>query len=208
MLPTPSDHQVVTSWLNGRKAAVHLLKRPDATLYILKQYKAKCFPTYLRELFATAHLAKKTKVTPRLLSSNIFQRTFCLGFIPGQRVLEWVLERFAPTKVNLEEFQSCHGLQTNPLIQQSFANLRASASEEAQKLRAAIAVSYKALHEVGWSHGSADPRNILYHESVIYIIDLDHARPAFGALDKERASLDRWFGISDLKLPQPTPSLA
>ena len=43
--------------------------------------------------------------------------------------------------------------------------------------------------------GSADPRNMLYHEGLIYIIDFDNARPSRRAEQIDYVDLEYWYGL-------------
>jgi tRNA A-37 threonylcarbamoyl transferase component Bud32 len=119
-----------------------------------------------------------------------------LSYIPGERVLEWILGRCAPPGTELEQFQSFHGLQTNAVVQGALARFRESLDAEIVTLKMAIQASYDRLHLLGWIHGSADPRNLIYDGTNVFIIDFDHARPCFNARKKEQQSLQHWFGIS------------
>ncbi len=195
MLQMHRDHDVINRWTNGRKAIVYLLGRKDGSCFILKHYKLRFLGTMIREWSATKYLSERVLHTPRLLGANFLTRSLEISYCEGERVLEWVLARYGPQNLDLKEFGSFHGMQTNETVLGAFTAFRASLNEEAVQLRSVIERSYSTLHRAGWIHGSADPRNLIYDGQNAYIIDLDHARPAIGAVRVENSSLKRWFGV-------------
>src|SRR6202008_4803458 len=111
---------------------------------------------------------------------------------------EWVLRRFGQD-LNVVDFQSFHGLNppddVDPRVAEAFAKFRQSTSDEALRLREAIRVSYAQLHRIRIKHGSADPRNVLYDDGRIFIIDFDNARPSLNAATIDYQELEYWYAI-------------
>lgn len=135
-------------------------------------------------------------IVPRVFGFRPWCKELFFSYIPGQRVLEWVLERFGDRNLSLVDFHSFHGLDTNLQVAEAFARFRHSTSEEAHRLKQAIKTSYSCLHQIGILHGSADPRNVIYDQDRVYIVDFDHARPSFNTGRIENRSLTHWYGIS------------
>jgi tRNA A-37 threonylcarbamoyl transferase component Bud32 len=121
-----------------------------------------------------------------------------LQYLPGDRVLEWVLSRFSDN-LDLADFQSFHGLMpphnVDPRVAKAFLRFRESTSEEALQLKAAIRASYSLLHRIGIKHGSVDPRNVLYHADRVFIIDFDNARPSLQPSASDDEDLKYWYGV-------------
>jgi hypothetical protein len=198
MLTDQDEFIVVTSWTNGRKAVVHLLEKSNGEKLIMKVYRRGFLITMLREYFVTKYIASRLSGTPRVVGFRPWRKELLLSYISGQRVLEWVLQKFGDSGLSLDEFQSIHGLDPehpDPRIAEAFSRFRRSTSEEAHQLRQAIRVSYSELHDIGMLHGSPDPRNVIYDSGRISIIDFDHARPCFNPAKIEYRGLTYWYGI-------------
>ena len=197
MLPKPDELTVVTSWTNGHKAVVHLVENRTGEKLILKAYRPGFTSAMFREYVATRYVARKLSVVPRVLGFRPWRKELYFSYISGQRVLEWVLQRFGDN-VTLSEFQSFHGLNppdyVDPHVAEAFARFRQSMSEEARRLKEAIRTSYSSLHRIGILHGSADPRNVIYDQDRVFIIDFDHARPSFNPEKLDYKSLTYWYG--------------
>jgi hypothetical protein len=197
MLPKLDELSVITSWTNGQKAVVQLLEKSTGEKFIRKAYRPGFTAAMFREYVAARYVASKLSIVPKVLGFRPWRGELYFSYIPGQRVLEWVLQRFGGD-VTLSEFQSFHGLNppnhVEPRVADAFARFRQSTSEEAQGLKEAIRTSYSNLHRVGILHGSADPRNVIYDEHCVFIIDFDHARPSFKAAELDYKSLTYWYG--------------
>jgi serine/threonine protein kinase len=194
MWPTPDNVVVLTSWTNGHKAVVHLVQDNAGSEMIVKIYRPGFLLPMFREYAAATYAARRLSVVPRVVAFRPLRRELYFSYVRGARVLEWVLARFGH-QVNLTEFQSFHGLDLHPQVADAFTRFRRSTSDESLRLKAAIATSYASLHRIGMLHGSADPRNIIYDERRVFIIDFDHARPCFNAAKVEAASLSYWYGL-------------
>ena len=115
--PTPHDQNgfnVVTSWTNGRKAVVHLVENGKGEKLIMKVYRRGFFLTMVREYIVTRYIAKRLTGTVRVQGFSPWRRELLLSYVSGQRVLEWVLERFGDEGLSLADFQSFHGLDPEP----------------------------------------------------------------------------------------------
>src|SRR6266446_9364039 len=108
MLPKRDEFGVISSWTNGQKAIVHLLESGTGEKLILKQYRPGFTVTMLREYVVAKYVARRLSVVPTVLGFRPRRKELYFSYIPGQRVLEWVLERFGGN-VALCEFQSFHG---------------------------------------------------------------------------------------------------
>ena len=104
MLPKPDELTVVTSWTNGHKAVVHLVENRTGEKLILKAYRPGFTSAMFREYVATRYVARKLSVVPRVLGFRPWRKELYFSYISGQRVLEWVLQRFGDN-VTLSEFQ-------------------------------------------------------------------------------------------------------
>jgi hypothetical protein len=158
----------------------------------------------LREYLVTRYISTRVPGTPKVLALRPWRKELHLSYVPGQRVLEWVLERFGDVGLSLESFQSFHGLDPdspNPQVAEAFDRFRSSTSDEAQQLKGAIRTSYAALHQIGMLHGSPDPRNVIYGDGRVSIIDFDHARPCLNPAPIDYRSLAYWYGVA---LDQPS----
>ena len=197
MLPKLNDVVVTTSWTNGQKAVVHLLENGAGEKLILKVYRSGFGATMCREYAAARYIGRKLSVVPKVLGFRPWKRELYFSYIPGQRVLEWVLQRFGGN-VTLSDFQSFHGLNppshVDPRVAEAFARFRESMSAEAHRLKEAIRSSYSCLHRIGILHGSADPRNAIYDQERVFIIDFDHSRPSFNPQEIDYKSLTFWYG--------------
>jgi hypothetical protein len=196
MLQKPHELTVVTSWLNGRAATVHLLANGSGGRVIMKVYRPGFMGKMFRDYAASRYVARRLSIVPKVLAFKPTRREIFFSYVPGQRVLEWVLERFGDKDLVLREFQSFHGLDTNEQVAEAFLRFRQSSSEEAYRLKQAIKKSYLCLHGIGMLHGSGDPRNIIYDGDRAFIIDFDHSRPSFSPAKLECRALTYWYGIA------------
>lgn len=194
--------QYQCTWNNGQKAVVHLVEDANGDRAIYKIYKPGFFGWMVREWFGIWYVSKRVDVTPKLIGFSPFRRELVLSYIPGQRVLEWVLERFGESSTDLDQFRNCEALEGDARITRAFERFRRSPSEEASRLRACIQRSYARLHAIGWQHGTSDPRNIIYDGHRAYIIDFDHARPSLSPEQYDNPALAYWFGISQDRRPK------
>jgi tRNA A-37 threonylcarbamoyl transferase component Bud32 len=161
---------------------------------VLKCYRPGKRGVLVRELLALRYLSRLS-VVPQVLSCALKARTLLLSYIPGDRVLEWVLNRYGDRDLDLAQFASCHGLQTNEQVQRAFARFRAAPDPEAIALRGAIVETYRILHRTGFLHGDPGPRNIIYDGQRANLIDFDHTRPSFAPARVDSRALRRWYGI-------------
>jgi serine/threonine protein kinase len=194
-----NEFRVITSWTNGRKAIVHLVENNRGEKSILKIYRPGFTLTMLREYLVTRYIASRVPLAPKVLGLRPLRKELLLSYVSGQRVLEWVLERFGDAGLSLQDFQSFHGLDPdhpNPVVAAAFERFRRSTSEDAQQLKQAIRASYAALHRIGMLHGSPDPRNIIYGDGRVSIIDFDHARPCLDPAKIDYRSLTYWYGLA------------
>ena len=186
---------VLTSWTNGRKAVVELLQDRAGRKIIRKTYRPGFWLAMFREYIMATYVSRRTCVTPRVVEFHPMAREIVFEYVDGQRVLEWVLSRFGDTS-NVEEFQSFHGLNVDTRVADAFRQFRESCSDEAAQLRQAILDSYLALHGTRIKHGSADPRNVIYRDGRIFIIDFDNARPSLKPWVIDGRDLEHWYGIT------------
>jgi hypothetical protein len=167
------------SWTNGQKAVVHLVELPTGEKRIVKIYKPGFVGWMFREYLSLRYVSKRLPIIPKLICFRPSQKELVLSYIPGQRVLEWVLQRFGEANLNVEEFLNFEAMGADPRIVEAFVRFRLSASK----------------HELGWQHGTCDPRNVIYDEQQAYIIDFDHARPSLAPVKYDYPALTQWFGI-------------
>lgn len=200
MSPMPDELTVITSWTNGQKAVVHLVENGSGKRLIKKIYRPGYTGTMFREYAVSKYLASRLTIVPHVLDFRPWSKELYFSYLSGQRVLEWVMQRFGDN-ADLSRFHSFHGLNppdyVDPEVAEAFARFRKSSSEEAQQLKDAIRASYFRLHQVGILHGSADPRNVIYEQGQIFIIDFDHARPSSNPTKREAGSLEYWYGIRE-----------
>ena len=187
--------KIVCSWTNGQKAVVHLVELPRGEKQVLKVYKPGFLGWMFREYVCLRYVSRRLNIVPRLIRFRPLRRELVLSYLPGQRVLEWVLERFGQPNLPLGEFLNFEAMDVDPRIAEAFLRLRQSTSSEASRFKQALKHSYSLLHGLGWQHGTCDPRNVIYDEHRVYIIDFDHARPSFAPTRIDYQSLDRWFGL-------------
>jgi hypothetical protein len=190
----------VKSWTNGQLAVTSLKDDGEGGRWIEKKYRTtiKAILTMIREYMMMGYISRRLSIVPRLLGVNWKERELRLTFIPGTRVLEWVLGHCGREGLDLAQFESFHGLQTNPDVAAAFANFRSSPSVDCIALKEAILSSYRQFHRTGMVHGCADPRNLIYCDGVVHIIDFDHARPSFARRSIDGRCLKEWYGIDCL----------
>ena len=187
------------SWTNGRKAVVQLVGDASGFRAIRKQYRVGFTPQMHREFLMTSYAASRTSICPSVLSFRPWTRELFIEYLPGERVLEWVLERFGDD-LDLAAFKSFHGLDPNrldPRVATAFSRFRESDAPEVRRLKSALQTSYSVLHRAKLKHGSADPRNVLYHEGRVFIIDFDNARPSWNPARIDYEELHYWYGLSE-----------
>jgi hypothetical protein len=198
MFPAPDELMPVKSWTNGRKAVVELLQDRSGASVIRKVYRPGFRRWMFREYAMAAYVSSRTSLSPRVLAFRPWRSEMFIQYLPGQRVLEWVLTRFGKN-LNMAEFDSFRGLDppnnVDPSIADAFGRFRQSTSEDVVRLKAAIRDSYAVLHRLKVKHGSADPRNVLYHNGRIFIIDFDNARPSLDPAAIDYEELHYWYGI-------------
>lgn len=190
------DANIVCAWTNGRKADVYLVEQEGGCKVVVKRYRLRFIATFVRECLTTRYLSQRIDVLPRVVACHPLQRELVLSYMEGERVLEWVLARYGERNIKLDDFRSCHGLERNDVIARAFTRFRASEDGEASVLKRAIRDSYKLLHGTGFTHGSADPRNVIYDGRRAFIIDYDHSRPSRNPVKSDGRSLQRWYGIT------------
>lgn len=188
--------RVITAWTNGRKAEVQLLEDSAQKKLILKAYRPGFMLPMFREYLVTLFVSRKLSIVPKVLAFQPLHKRLFLSFIDGQRVLEWVLQRYGDDGLVLSDFQSFHGLDTNEQVASAFSRFRYSNSKEARDLKKAIHESYRSLHRIRIRHGTTDPRNIIYDGTRAFILDFDHARPSLNPSKCDLEALECWFGRS------------
>jgi hypothetical protein len=198
MLPTPDDFTVTTSWTNGQKAVVDLMTNRAGKKIIKKVYRPGYTSAMFREYMVAKYVASRLAIVPQVLGFRPLQKELYFSYVSGQRVLEWVMQRFGDD-VNLSRYQSFHGLNppdyVDPEVAKAFARFRESMSDEARRLKDAISNSYASLHRIGILHGSADPRNVIYDDNRVIIIDFDNSRPSLNPATLDARSLSYWYGL-------------
>lgn len=187
--------KVVCSWTNGRKANVYLIEDRCGKKTILKKYSARFIVTMFRECFLTSYLSRRLDIIPQVLGFNPLRREIILSYINGERVFEWVLSRYGDSGINLNDFRSYDHLYTCDIVARAFKKFRDCRSSETVRLKQAIKENYELLHKIGFIHGSADPRNIIYNGKRIFLIDFDHSRPSLNPRAIEYRALHRWYGL-------------
>jgi len=195
MLLKPDNMMTTTSWTNGRTATVHLLENGSGEKVIMKRYRPGFSGTMFREYLVARHAAAGLSVVPKVLGFRPSHRELFFSYVPGRRVLEWVLQRFGGKDLVLAEFESFHGLDTNVEVAEAFSRFRHSTGEEASRLKQAIKTSYSCLHGMGILHGSTDPRNVIYDGDKAFIIDFGHSRPSLAPARIDYRGLTHWYGI-------------
>lgn len=191
MLP---GHKVLVAWTNGRRAAAYLLEDEIGRKCVLKHYRPGNLPIMIKEMIALRCLAT-LDVAPQVLSYELAASTLILSYVPGERVLEWVLRRYGDRGLDLAQFSSAHGLSTNEHVQRAFERFRSSTDTQALALREAIVDTYRRLHRVHVLHGDPGPRNIIYDGKRAYLIDFDQTRPSLSPARIEARGLKKWYGI-------------
>lgn len=198
MSPKASTWELVTSWTNGRKAVVELLRDGAGEHVIRKTYRTGYETRMFREYAVAEYVSRLASVSPRVLAFSPRKKQILFQYLPGIRVLEWVLSRFGD-HLDLSEFHSFHGLMpphnVDARVAEAFVRFRESNSIDVLQLKHALRDSYGKLHRLGIKHGSADPRNVLYHEGRIFIIDFDNSRPSLSPSATDDEDLKYWYGI-------------
>jgi len=187
---------VLCSWTNGKRAVVNLVQNEAGEKYIHKIYYRGHSLWMLREYANAKYLSSRLSIVPRLISFHYWHRELVFSYIPGQRVFEWVLERFGDPGLQLDEFLNFEPMYTDERVTSAFAYFRNSSSPEAINLKQAIKESYGELHRIGFQHGTCDPRNIIYDGQRVFIIDFDHARPGLNPGKYDYPELAQWFGVT------------
>ena len=197
-IPLLDEGRILCSWTNGRKALVLLVEDPRGRKAIVKRYRTRFVATMLREYFVTKHLAQRLQIVPRVLGFQILRRQIVLSYVEGQRLLEWVLQRYGDPGLELQAFQNYGYLETCSIICRAFGRFRQATDPSAVKLKQAIRQSYAALHRSGFVHGSADPRNVIYDGHAVHIIDFDHSRPRLPSEKPDQRGLAQWYGLTEI----------
>jgi tRNA A-37 threonylcarbamoyl transferase component Bud32 len=189
------NSNIKCSWTNGRKANVYLIEQECGWKLILKRYKTRFVATMVREYLLTKYLSRRLDIMPKVLGFKLFSRELVLSYIQGERVFEWVMVRYGDTGINIEDFRSYDYLDRCEIVDRAFGKFRKCRLPETIKLKRAIKDSYELLHKIGFIHGSADPRNIIYDGERIFIIDFDHSRPCLNPRAIEYRALYKWYGL-------------
>jgi tRNA A-37 threonylcarbamoyl transferase component Bud32 len=183
--------------LNGAKADVHLIEDGSGSRSVRKCYRRGFVLPMLREYLALSYLSRSgVGILPRVLDFHPLRREIVLSYLPGERVLEWVLKRYGRPDLELEAYKSFHGLDTNPDVAQAFQRFRDSKDRESLSLKAALITSYRVLHARRFVHGDPSPRNLIFDGTVVYLIDFDHSRPSLDPAGVDFVSIRRWYGLS------------
>lgn len=188
------EWDTVTEWTNGSKADVYLIRSKDGARAIRKCYRRRLLRPILQEYVSLRYLAK-TGIVPEILRFSLRRAEFVLSFIEGQRVLEWVVERFSEPDTDLDQFRSFHGLDSNPIVTAAFDKFRNATDEDSVRLRAAIVATYSKFHAAHYLHGDPSPRNLIYNEDKVFLIDFDHSRPSLNPEAIDFIKLSRWYGV-------------
>ena len=196
--PLLDEGRILCSWTNGRKAVALLVEDTHGRKVVVKRYRTRFVATMLREYFVTKHLARRLQIVPRVLGFQILRRQLVLSYIEGQRVLEWVLQRYGDPGLELHAFQSYDYFDTCMIVDRAFSRFREAVDPSAVRLKQAIRQSYAALHQTGFAHGSADPRNVIYDGRTVHIIDFDHSRPRLRSEKPDQRGLARWYGLTEV----------
>ena len=183
------------AWTNGARATVYLLEYPDGNKLVLKKYKPGHFKWMMRDYLNSMYVSMRLSNVPKLLHFSLIKRELVFSYVRGTRVLEWVLQQFGDPGLDILEFLNFEAMDTDHRIVRAFKRFRDSDSEPARRLKQAIRDSYARLHAVGIQHGTADPRNVIYDERQVYIIDFDRARPAWNRRKVDYRALTYWFGV-------------
>lgn len=191
-----SQSQLISVWENGARANVTHSRDSNGVEYVEKAYRSGEYFTFYRELMALKYLGPRISCVPSVLSFDIRRRITCLEFVAGERVLEWVLKKFGRSDIEIEAFQSFHGLETNKLVHEAFEKFKNSNSVEAIRLREAVATAYGELHRQRFVHGDPSPRNLIYDGNRVSIIDFDHSRPSLNPPKIDGKKVHRWYGVS------------
>lgn len=148
----------------------------------------------LREFLVLSYLSH-LNILPRVLAFHLGRREMVLSYLPGERVLEWVLRRYGDPALDLETFKSVHGLESNPTVDRAFHRFRESQDQESVELKTAIKASYRLLHGKGFVHGDPSPRNLIFNGRAVYLVDFDHSRPSLDPAAVDFKALRRWYGL-------------
>lgn len=187
-------HKLVSSWTNGSKSEVFLLQDKNGNMLIKKCYRKGLFHILAREYIALKSLSSLDFV-PKIVELRFFSREMALSYVPGTRVLEWILEKYGRPGLDLKRFGSFHGLEINEEISEAFRYFRDAKDSASTSLKEAIRSSYLTLHSKGWIHGDPSPRNLIYEGGKIYLIDFDHARPCLDPPKIDYRSIEKWYGL-------------
>jgi SAM-dependent methyltransferase len=196
----------ICTWCNGHKAVVHLEEFANGWRQVVKHYKRGFSWWMWREYLNVSYLGKKLDIVPKLIRFRPWRRELVVTYVAGQRVLEWVLERFGEKGLKMDEFLNFEPMGTDPRVRKAFNLFCRSESAEAVRLKKEISRSYATLHSIGWQHGTCDPRNLIFDGYRVYIIDFDHARPGFSPGRYDFPPLKRWFGVVPERFQKNTVS--
>ncbi len=151
----------------------------------------------LREFIALSYLSSLS-ILPRVLAFYPLHREMVLSYLPGERVLEWVLKRYGDDGLDLDGFTSFHGIETNQVVDRAFRSFRESTDASSRALKDSIRSSYQILHRTKFIHGDPSPRNLIFDGRIVYLVDFDHSRPSIDPARVDFVALQRWYGLERL----------
>lgn len=186
--------RVLESWTNGSMADIYLTQNECGEKAVRKCYRSGFLHALMREYLTLTYLSR-LPIVPRIVQVRILHRELILSYLPGVRVLEWVLKNYGDPRLDLRKYHSYHGLETDQDIDRAFCRFRNSHDTTGSALKGAISSSYAMLHGTGFTHGDPSPRNLIYDGELVYLIDFDHARPSPGPGQIDRRSLERWYAV-------------
>jgi len=129
MLPKRDSIRTLCTWNNGEKAVVHLVEDSNGEKQIQKLYKPGFAGWMFREYLSIRYLSRWLDIIPKLVSFRPGKKELIISYIPGQRVLEWVLEHFGQPNLDLDEFRNFEAMERDPRITEAFVRFRESSSD-------------------------------------------------------------------------------
>jgi len=161
---------------------------------ILKKFRKETFRFFIKEILVVTYL-RNAKIMPKILDLSLSKKILILEYMIGERLLEWALRKCSRESVNIKDYKNMHGIDTNSVVLATFHVFQQSKDPEIVYLKNKITMSYKVLHRYRISQGDVRPRNLIYRQNSIAIIDFDHAlflpRPA----KRDNVLLKEWYGI-------------
>ena len=149
----------------------------------------------IREFLILIYLERKLPTIPKVINIDLKNKTMHLTFVEGERALEWVLKRYGTKGLNVAQFKSFHGLDTNPIVASAFAKLKSSTDKNAKCFKKAIKLAYEEFHNLNFAHGDPSPRNLVYDGKIIHLIDFDRTRLSFNPQAIDRKQLSHWYDL-------------